>query len=147
MWVQASDTATQIQHNRDEQAAAKVLDALNQYSSSADWDKYFALYRKDGIFIGTDASERWGMAEFERYARPSKGWRYDLTERHLIQHGDVMLFDELLNSPSYGVSRGTGTLIKTEGEWKIAQYHLSFPIPNGIAKQITQEIKSAGAAK
>nr|WP_258406010.1 nuclear transport factor 2 family protein [Shewanella acanthi] len=148
-WVQASDTgaSTQIKHNQDEQAAAKVLDALNQYSSSADWDKYFALYRKDGIFIGTDATERWGMAEFERYSRPTKGWRYDLTERHLIQHGDVILFDELLNSPSYGMSRGTGTLIKTEGEWKIAQYHLSFPIPNGIAKQITQEIKSAGAAK
>ena len=53
------------------------------------------------------------------------------------------LFDELLNSPSYGVSRGTGTLIKTNGEWKIAQYHLSFPIPNGIAKKITAEIKKA----
>lgn len=25
----------------DEQAAAQVLDQLNQYSSSADWDKYF----------------------------------------------------------------------------------------------------------
>lgn len=127
----------------DEQAAAQVLDKLNQYSSSADWDKYFALYRQDGIFIGTDASERWGMAEFERYSRPTKGWRYDLTSRHLVQHGDVILFDELLNSPSYGVSRGTGTLIKTKGEWKIAQYHLSFPIPNGIAKKITTEIKNA----
>lgn len=127
----------------DEQAAAQVLDKLNQYSSSADWDKYFALYRQDGIFIGTDATERWGMAEFERYSRPTKGWRYDLTSRHLVQHGDVILFDELLNSPSYGVSRGTGTLIKTNGEWKIAQYHLSFPIPNAIAKQITAEIKNA----
>ena len=127
----------------DQQAAAQVLDLLNQYSSDADWDKYFALYRKDGIFIGTDASERWGMAEFEHYSRPTKGWRYDLTERHLIQHGDVILFDELLNSPAYGVSRGTGTLIKTDGYWKIAQYHLSFPIPNEIAKQITTEIKAA----
>ncbi|MFB2651741.1 nuclear transport factor 2 family protein [Shewanella seohaensis] len=127
----------------DEQAAAEVLNKLNQYSSSADWDKYFALYRQDGIFIGTDATERWGMAEFERYSRPTKGWRYDLTRRHLVQHGDVILFDELLNSPSYGVSRGTGTLIKTNGEWKIAQYHLSFPIPNAIAKHITAEIKNA----
>ncbi|EGT3626334.1 hypothetical protein FAP94_08005 [Morganella morganii] len=127
----------------DQQAAAQVLDLLNQYSSDADWDKYFALYRKDGIFIGTDASERWGMAEFEHYSRPTKGWRYDLTERHLIQHGDVILFDELLNSPAYGVSRGTGTLIKTDGNWKIAQYHLSFPIPNEIAKSITAEIKAA----
>lgn len=127
----------------DQQAAARVLDALNQYSSSADWDKYFALYHRDGIFIGTDASERWGMVEFEGYARPTKGWRYDLIERHLIQHGNIILFDELLNSPAYGISRGTGTLIKADGVWKIAQYHLSFPIPNALAKQITTDIKNA----
>ncbi|EGM71332.1 nuclear transport factor 2 family protein [Shewanella sp. HN-41] len=127
----------------DEQAAAQLLDKLNQYSSSADWDKYFALYRQDGIFIGTDASERWGMVEFEGYSRPTKGWRYDLVERHLIQHDNIILFDELLNSPAYGISRGTGTLIKTDGVWKIAQYHLSFPIPNALAKQITTEIKNA----
>lgn len=144
--AQTQDTQVQgaaTTSNPDQQAAAQVLDLLNQYSSDADWDKYFALYRQDGIFIGTDASERWGMAEFEHYSRPTKGWRYDLTERHLIQHGDVILFDELLNSPAYGVSRGTGTLIKTDGNWKIAQYHLSFPIPNEIAKQITAEIKAA----
>lgn len=143
--VQAQDSPTQSAQttsNPDQQAAAHVLDLLNQYSSDANWDKYFALYRKDGIFIGTDASERWGMAEFERYSRPTKGWRYDLTERHLIQHGNVILFDELLNSPAYGVSRGTGTLIKTNGNWEIAQYHLSFPIPNEVAKQITAEIKA-----
>ena len=144
--AQTQDTqvqSAQTTSSSDQQAAAQVLDLLNQYSSDADWDNYFALYRKDGIFIGTDASERWGMAEFEHYSRPTKGWRYDLTERHLIQHGDVILFDELLNSPAYGVSRGTGTLIKTDGNWKIAQYHLSFPIPNEIAKQITAEIKAA----
>ncbi|MGI2055833.1 nuclear transport factor 2 family protein [Shewanella baltica] len=144
--AQTQDTqvqGAQITSSSDQQAAAQVLDLLNQYSSDADWDKYFALYRKDGIFIGTDASERWGMAEFENYSRPTKGWRYNLTERHLIQHGDVILFDELLNSPAYGVSRGTGTLLKTDGYWKIAQYHLSFPIPNEIAKQITTEIKAA----
>ncbi|MBU1393382.1 MAG: nuclear transport factor 2 family protein [Gammaproteobacteria bacterium] len=144
--AQTQDTQVQSAQKAsspDQQAAAHVLDLLNQYSSDANWDKYFALYRKDGIFIGTDAKERWGMAEFEHYSRPTKGWRYDLTERHLIQHGDVILFDELLNSPAYGVSRGTGTLIKTDGNWKIAQYHLSFPIPNEIAKSITAEIKAA----
>lgn len=74
--VQAQDSltqSTQTTSNPDQQAAAHVLDLLNQYSSDANWDKYFALYRKDGIFIGTDASERWGMAEFERYSRPTKG--------------------------------------------------------------------------
>ncbi|PIW60886.1 nuclear transport factor 2 family protein [Shewanella sp. CG12_big_fil_rev_8_21_14_0_65_47_15] len=141
--AKASENPTMQTLTIDEQAAAQVLDKLNQYSSSADWDKYFALYRQDGIFIGTDASERWGMVEFEGYSRPTKGWRYDLVERHLVQHGNIILFDELLNSPAYGISRGTGTLMKTDGVWKIAQYHLSFPIPNTLAKQITTEIKNA----
>ncbi|MCG9729183.1 nuclear transport factor 2 family protein [Shewanella sp. Isolate13] len=130
--------------NSDKQQAAAVLDALNQYSSAADWDNYFALYDEKGIFIGTDVNEHWGKAEFERYARPTKGWRYDLTRREMTQHGDVIWFDEILSSPSYGVSRGTGTLIKTANGWKIAQYHLSFPIPNAIAKSITEQIKAAG---
>ncbi|ABZ75921.1 conserved hypothetical protein [Shewanella halifaxensis HAW-EB4] len=127
----------------DKQQAAAVLDALNQYSSNADWDSYFALYDDKGIFIGTDVNEHWGKAEFEQYVRPTKGWRYDLTSRKMTQHGDVIWFDEILSSPSYGVSRGTGTLIKTTKGWKIAQYHLSFPIPNAIAKSITQQIKTA----
>ena len=42
-----------------------------------------------------------------------------------------------LFSPAYGISRGTGALIHTEQGWKIAQYHLSFPIPNDKAKRIT----------
>ena len=143
--LSATNAMPQDQANSDQQAAAKVLDLLNEYSSHADWDRYFALYRADAIFIGTDANERWGMEEFERYSRPTTGWRYDLTKRALLQYGDVMLFDELLTSPTYGVSRGTGTLIKTDGKWKIAQYHLSFPIPNAIAKQIMAEIKVAAA--
>ncbi|MGS0681809.1 nuclear transport factor 2 family protein [Shewanella sp. 125m-7] len=127
----------------DKQQATMVLDALNQYSSTADWDNYFALYDEQGIFIGTDVNEHWGKVEFEQYARPTKGWRYDLVSRKMTQHGDVIWFDEILSSPSYGVSRGTGTLIKTNQGWKIAQYHLSFPIPNAIAKSITQQIKAA----
>lgn len=127
----------------EQQAAAAVLDQLNRYSSNADWDNYFALYRQDAVFIGTDEHERWGMAEFEKYARPTKGWRYDLISRQLIQHGDIILFDELLISPAYGKSRGTGTLIKDHDKWKIAQYHLSFPIPNDIAKDITTQIQQA----
>ncbi|GIU51162.1 hypothetical protein TUM4438_39780 [Shewanella sairae] len=127
----------------DKQQGAAVLDALNQYSSTADWDNYFALYDDKGIFIGTDVSEHWSKAEFESYARPTKGWRYDLTSRKMTLHGDVIWFDEILHSPSYGVSRGTGTLIKTDLGWKIAQYHLSFPIPNSIAKSITKQIKAS----
>lgn len=53
--AQTQDTqvqGAQTSSSSDQQAAAQVLDLLNQYSSDADWDKYFALYRKDGILLG-----------------------------------------------------------------------------------------------
>ncbi|MCL1059045.1 nuclear transport factor 2 family protein [Shewanella gelidimarina] len=131
--------------NDDKQQAAALLNHLNIYSANADWDNYFDLYADNGIFIGTDVNEHWDKATFEQYARPTKGWRYDLTSRVMTQHGEVIWFDEILNSASYGVSRGTGTLIKTAQGWKIAQYHLSFPIPNDIAKSITMQIIAADA--
>lgn len=118
-----------------------LLNKLHESAISADWESYFSLYHPDAIFIGTDANERWNMVQFKQYATPTKGWRYDLQARHLLQIGDVIVFDEQLYSPSYGISRGTGALINTEQGWKIAQYHLSFPIPNDKAKRITSLIK------
>ena len=127
----------------DNKQAAVVLDNLHHFAAKADWDNYFSLYSDDAIFIGTDASEYWNMTQFSQYARPTKGWNYTLIERKMVRHGDAIVFDELLDSKSYGVSRGTGTLLLTANGWKIAQYHLSFPIPNKIAKKITSQIKAS----
>ncbi len=144
LWSVGVNAHTTEQSNAKQQAAT-LLDNLNTYSANADWDNYFSLYADNGIFIGTDVSEHWDKVQFEQYARPTKGWRYDLTSRKMTQQGDVIWFDEILHSESYGVSRGTGTLINTAQGWKIAQYHLSFPIPNQIAKEITSQITAAQA--
>ena len=82
------------------------------------------------------------MDEFQQYARPTQGWTYTLKSRKLLKRDKVIVFDELLDSQSYGLSRGTGTLILTDKGWKIVlNYHLSFPIPNEIVKEITGLIK------
>lgn len=127
--------------------AHAVLDQLHQAASLADWELYFSLYLPEAVFIGTDATEHWSMTEFEGYARPTDGWKYIpksriFTSANTQKSDQVLMFDELLDSASYGLSRGTGTLIKTDKGWKVAQYHLSFPIPNGIAKEITTHIQS-----
>ena len=130
-------------NQQDMQQADALLNTLHQRAADAQWDGYFSLYRPDAVFIGTDATERWSMSESEGYARPTKGWRYSVDNRKLIQHDNVILFDEQLSSQAYGVCRGTGTLLKTDGNWQIAQYHLSIPIPNDMAKSITAQIKAA----
>lgn len=141
-------TSVSASENKQWTQAETLLDSLHQSATEANWDRYFSLYLPDAIFIGTDATEHWTMSEFEGYARPTDGWEYTVHGRTLVplttQSGDkVLLFDERLNSASYGLCRGTGTLLLTSSGWKIAQYHLSFPIPNEIAKEITGKIKAS----
>lgn len=121
-----------------------VLDAFHEAAAAGDWQRYFGLMSSDAVFIGTDAGERWPRDEFQRYASGRSGWTYYPRERHvdLSPDGNTAWFDEILDSVSYGTSRGTGVLVKSGDGWKIAQYHLTFPIPNALARDITDQIKA-----
>ena len=140
-WAASESDAKQA-----ESAIAHQLDGFHKAAANADFDTYFDFFSKNGIFIGTDAQERWTVDTFKAFVRPyfsqGKGWTYVPRDRHIVIHGDVAWFDELLDSPAYGECRGTGVLVKEGGRWKIAQYNLHFPVPNALAKQITQMIKS-----
>jgi ketosteroid isomerase-like protein len=132
----------------DEAAASAVLDAVHRLASEADFDGYFALYTEDAIFMGTDATERWSIADFQRYARPAfdrgTGWTYTMTERHVFvsADGNTAWFDERLQNAAFGECRGTGVLVKQDGEWKVAQYNLTVPIPNDLLRPFASQIKA-----
>ena len=124
--------------------ADTVLDSLHDAAAKADWDRYFGLYTADAIFLGTDVSERWTMTQFKGYATPTKGWVYTKRERHMAITPDknTIWFDEVLDNEKYGTSQGSGLLVRTQGGWRIAQYHLTFPMPNDLAKDFTAKIKA-----
>lgn len=125
-------------------AVNQVLDDYHAAAAAGDWPRYFDLMADDGVFLGSDASERWPKAEFQRYASASKGWKYTPQSRHInfTPDGNTAWFDELLDSASYGSSRGSGVLIQTGSGWKISQYNLTFPIPNELVRDITDSIKA-----
>ncbi|WP_372870508.1 nuclear transport factor 2 family protein [Shewanella sp.] len=125
---------------QEQAEAAKVLDTLHSAAAKADWPTYFAIYTDNAVFLGTAAEERWNMDEFRRYALPTNGWDYKPQSRQFIEHGDTLLFDEILYNDKYGHSRGTGAMIKTNKGWQVLQYHLSFPVPNEVAKEVTGTI-------
>ena len=131
----------------DEPQVSQILDDFHRAASEADGQTYFSLLHENAVFLGTDASERWSKAEFRGFAEPyfskGKGWTYNKTQRHILisKDGNTAWFDEMLINKSYGSCRGTGVLTKTEQGWKIIQYNLSIPIPNGIAKDIVKQIK------
>ena len=146
-----------------------VLDELHEAAASAltvgpaAFDRYFACFTPDGVFIGTDATERWTVAQFKDYARPlfaaKKGWKYTLKpgSRHITISADgrTAWFDELLENAKYGACRGTGVLTRAattrpdattaappQGPWLIAQYHLTIPVPNELAERFVKMIKA-----
>lgn len=130
---------------------SRVLDALHASAAKASAEDYFELFTPEAVFIGTDVSERWTLAQFRAYAEPifsrGRGWTYTLRPgtRHVVlsADGETAWFDEVLDSSSYGTSRGTGVMVSDPETtvWRIAQYHLTFPIPNALAPEFTRRIR------
>lgn len=141
-------------HASEETTIATVLDSFHAAAARADAGAYFSLFAPDGVFIGTDATERWTVPEFKAYAKTAfdagQGWTYVPQSRHITveagEHPHVAWFDELLKSKEFGETRGTGVLMKINGEWKVEQYSLSLPIPNDAIHQISDQIKAAAQA-
>ncbi|GAB3260252.1 nuclear transport factor 2 family protein [Chitinimonas naiadis] len=129
-----------------------VLDRFHQAAAEAQFDRYFGLFAPDGVFIGTDAGERWTVAQFKAYAKPhfdkGRGWTYKMVERHVdvSPDGSHAWFDELLDNTNLGRCRGSGVLRKIEGQWKIEQYHLTIPVPNELAEPVVKLIQAGKAS-
>ncbi len=113
----------------------KTLDAFNEAAANAEFEKYFAFFDEDAIFIGTDATEHWDKASFKTWAKPyfdsKKTWKFKSVKRNVFfdAAGTVAWFDELL-STQMKICRGSGVLVRKDGEWKLKQYVLSMTVPN-----------------
>ena len=152
MMLQLSAAPVQAAPALDAETAPvnRVLDAMHAAASVADGEAYFASFTADGRFIGTDATERWSLAEFRAYAMPyfsqGKGWIYRPTARTVtiapIDCRCVAWFDEVLDNDAYGTTRGSGVLRLTDDGWKIEQYVLSFAVPNDRASAVVDAIKA-----
>ena len=140
---------TTMPGTNDRAAVDHVLDDWHNAAAVADETRYFAHAAPDFVFLGTDSTERWDLASFRAFAHPyfakGKAWTFTPRERHVdfAPGGDVAWFDEKLDSASYGDTRGSGVLRRVNGEWKIAQYNLTIPIPNELAKEFVARIRAA----
>jgi len=129
-----------------------VLNDFHDAAAKGDFNRYFSHFTDDAVFLGTDASERWTTAEFRVYAKSRfehGGWTYTPVKRNvfLSKDGQIAWFDEIVASKKYGNMRGTGVLVKSGTTWKVAQYNLLKPIPNGLFDKIVGMIEPQGAPK
>ena len=127
-----------------------TLDDWHLAATEANFERYFMHFTGDSaIFMGTDASERWTVAEFKPWAKPyfddGEAWDFTPVERHvyLSDNGQSAWFDESLDTPNLGPARGSGVLVKKKETWKIDHYNLSIPIPNAIVDTVVKQIDNA----
>lgn len=117
-----------------EAEARRVLDDFHDAAAKADEARYFGHFAAEGVFLGTDATERWDVAAFRAYAHPhfakGKAWTMRATTRFLVVRGDVAWFDEALETEKLGPARGSGVLVRQDGVFRIAQYNLAITVPN-----------------
>jgi len=117
-----------------EQAVASALDDFHDAAARADEDRYFAHFAPGGVFLGTDATERWEAPAFRAYAHPhfarGKAWSFRAARRAVTVRGDLAWFDEDLETQNLGPARGSGVLSLRGGKWLIDQYVLSITVPN-----------------
>ncbi|MBL8679213.1 MAG: nuclear transport factor 2 family protein [Myxococcales bacterium] len=119
----------------DERAAIDaVLDDWHAAAAASDLERYMRHISDQGVFLGTDATERWTKDQFRAYAtRPfseRRGWSMRSTRRAVMVRGDVAFFDEDLDAVNLGAARGSGVLVRDGGRWQIAQYNLAITVPN-----------------
>jgi hypothetical protein len=77
--------------------------------------------------------------------RQGKGWTYRPVQRHVYLsddiNGGVAWFDEILQNDRFGTARSSGVLIQENQIWKVAQYHLTIPVPNSLMDNVVQLIR------
>lgn len=117
------------------------LDTWHEAAANADFNAYFNLMTKDGVFIGTDATENWQNEAFKTFSKPyfdkGKAWSFTAIERNIYVSDDknTAWFDELLDT-QMKICRGSGVMKLEDNSWKVMHYVLSIAIPNDNVKEV-----------
>jgi SnoaL-like domain len=126
---------------------ARELDDFHDAAARADEDRYFAHFAPSGVFLGTDATERWDITAFRAFAHPffarGKAWTFRATRRAVAVRGDTAWFDEDLATDTLGPARGSGVLVRREGRWLLEQYVLSITVPNERFRDVRELLERA----
>lgn len=131
-------------------AVEETLDRWHRAASEADLEVYVGAMDDDGVFMGTDGTERWSTGEFALFVEPyfskGEGWTYSPSDRHvrISDDGRTAWFDERLANDSYGDLRGTGVVVMTERGWRIAQYNMTFVLPNRATRKVVKLVRRDG---
>jgi hypothetical protein len=133
----------------DRAGVDETLDAFHAAAAAADEDAYLATLADEMVFLGTAPGERWqgdAWREFvHSYFSRGKGWAYVPSSRAVAFAPDGLTawFDETVANEHYGDCRGSGVIRLDDGEWRIEQYNLTIPVPDGLVPDLVERIRGA----
>lgn len=111
---------------------------------------YFDKIAPDGVYIGTDRTERWTRDAFRAWAAPhfarESAWTLTPRERHVAwsADGSVIWFDEQLDS-NMGPLQASGVVLAVGERLEIVHYQLSIAVPNEAQPRVTELIAGFAA--
>ena len=132
----------------DDEFRARVNAFVDEWHQDAAHARpaYFDKIAADGIYIGTDKTERWTKEAFREWAKPQfarpTAWAFTPLHRNIGFTPDrqVVWFDEQVRS-SMGLLQASGVVRPTANSFEIVHYQLSIAVPNDLIPQVTGAIK------
>ncbi|RUA33415.1 MAG: hypothetical protein DSY77_10325 [Bacteroidetes bacterium] len=124
----------------------QFMDNWHNAAATADEDVFFGSMTEDGVYLGTDKTEKWTrdeMAEWaNEYFQKESAWSFTATERdvYFSEDGKTAWLNEKLDT-WMGVCKGTAVLVLKPEGWKIALYDLSVTIDNDKIDKFLELIK------
>ncbi len=131
-----------------EQSVKTVINDFHLAAAQADTERYFQRSAPDLVFLASDPSERFDIDQLRAFAEPyfsqGKGWVATPTEQHVVvaEGSKIAWFDERLESVAFGEMRASGVLRQDDDGWRIVQYNVGFPVPNALARDLAEKIRS-----
>jgi hypothetical protein len=132
------------------QRVAAFLDEWHDDAAHARM-RYFDKIAADGVYIGTDKSERWVRDDFKVWAKPyfdkGQAWEFHAIKRNIAFTPDqrVIWFDEQLTT-QMGICQASGVIKNGTDGLHIEHYQLSLTVPNDMVEHIKGEIQDYDAA-
>jgi hypothetical protein len=120
-----------------------LMNRWHKAAGTANYAGYFGFMSDDFVFLGTAPGERWDKIAFSTFSKPyfdkGKAWNFTPSNRIWMYSSDstIAWFDEDLDTWMRGC-RGSGILVRKNGEWKILYYNLTVLIENEKIKQFIE---------
>jgi hypothetical protein len=133
-----------LEESREDVAKKKIdklMDEWHLAAAEADADAFYGKMTEDGIYIGTDISERWLRDELRSWAKSAfdkaPAWDFKAKDRtiYLDPNDPTIAWLEESLDTWMGPCRGSAVLKETAEGWRIKHYHLAVAVPNDAIDQ------------